>query len=186
MDAEQSTRLHASFSREAMEAGRRRPKGTPERGGENRVAGCNTWCWHVQLSGTPCLVRQHPRSGPLARGLEGGGDERRSSKPGRGGWHCEKLPTTGRSSTATRRIERATPTRFSFATPHHAWERRTSENTNWLLRQYLPERRSMAPLTQHDCESHCGAAQPPAPEAARLSHPGGMLCPMTLSVALQS
>lgn len=48
-------------------------------------------------------------------------------------------------------IEQATPARFYFATPHHAWERGTNENTNGLLRQYLPKRRSMAHLTQHDC-----------------------------------
>jgi IS30 family transposase len=48
-------------------------------------------------------------------------------------------------------IERATAARFYFATPHHAWERGTSENTNGLLRQYLPKRTSMAHLTQHDC-----------------------------------
>jgi IS30 family transposase len=48
-------------------------------------------------------------------------------------------------------IEQATGTRFYFATPHHAWERGTNENTNGLLRQYLPKRRSMAHLTQHDC-----------------------------------
>lgn len=48
-------------------------------------------------------------------------------------------------------IERATPARFYFATPHHAWERGANENTNGLLRQYLPKRQSMACLTQHDC-----------------------------------
>ena len=48
-------------------------------------------------------------------------------------------------------LERATATRFYFATPHHAWERGTNENTNGLLRQYLPKRRSMAHLTQQDC-----------------------------------
>lgn len=48
-------------------------------------------------------------------------------------------------------LERATGTRFYFATPHHAWERGTNENTNGLLRQYLPKRQSMAHLTQHDC-----------------------------------
>jgi transposase, IS30 family len=48
-------------------------------------------------------------------------------------------------------LERATGTRFYFATPHHAWERGTNENTNGLLRQYVPKRQSMAHLTQHDC-----------------------------------
>ena len=48
-------------------------------------------------------------------------------------------------------IEHATRARFYFATPHHAWERGTSENTNGLIRQYLPKKQSMAHLTQHDC-----------------------------------
>lgn len=49
-------------------------------------------------------------------------------------------------------IEQATPARFYFATPHHAWERGTNENTNGLIRQYLPKRHSMAPLTQQACD----------------------------------
>ena len=48
-------------------------------------------------------------------------------------------------------IEQATAAEFYFATPHHAWERGTNENTNGLLRQYLPKGQSMAHLTQHDC-----------------------------------
>ena len=48
-------------------------------------------------------------------------------------------------------LERTTATRFYFATPHHAWERGTNENTNGLIRQYLPKRVSMAHLTQHGC-----------------------------------
>jgi len=49
------------------------------------------------------------------------------------------------------KLEQLTNTRFYFATPHHAWERGTNENTNGLIRQYLPKRQSMAHLTQHAC-----------------------------------
>jgi IS30 family transposase len=50
-------------------------------------------------------------------------------------------------------IERATAARFYFARPYHAWERGTNENTNGLLRQYLPKGCNMAALTQADCEA---------------------------------
>ena len=49
-------------------------------------------------------------------------------------------------------IERTTGVPFYFATPHHAWERGTSENTNGLLRQFLPKQRNLTRLTQADCE----------------------------------
>jgi IS30 family transposase len=50
-------------------------------------------------------------------------------------------------------VEAATGARFYFATPHHSWERGTNENTNGLLRQYLPKRKSMAHVTQADCDA---------------------------------
>ena len=50
-------------------------------------------------------------------------------------------------------IERKTSAEFYFATPYHSWERGTSENTNGLLRQYLPKRMSLAGVTQADCNA---------------------------------
>ena len=53
-------------------------------------------------------------------------------------------------------LEARIPTRFYFATPHHSWERGTNENTNGLLRQYLPKGESMDELTQRDCNRLAG------------------------------
>ena len=50
-----------------------------------------------------------------------------------------------------KQLEATLPTRFYFATPHHSWERGTNENTNGLIRQYLPKRASMEHLTQQEC-----------------------------------
>ena len=41
--------------------------------------------------------------------------------------------------------------RCFFATPYHSWERGTNENTNGLIRQYLPKGMCMKSITQRDC-----------------------------------
>ena len=50
-------------------------------------------------------------------------------------------------------LEKASGVKFYFATPHHAWERGTSENTNGLIRQYLPKRTNLTELTQKQCDA---------------------------------
>ena len=69
--------------------------------------------------------------------------------------HPEKFKTitadNGAEFHSYKKIEQATGLKFYFATPHHAWERATNENTNGLIRQYRPKRRSMARITQRDC-----------------------------------
>jgi len=50
-------------------------------------------------------------------------------------------------------IEKKTGVKFYFATPYHSWERGSNENTNGLIRQYLPKSKSMASVTQHQCNA---------------------------------
>ena len=49
-------------------------------------------------------------------------------------------------------IEEATDSKFYFANPYHSWERGLNENTNGLIRQYLPKGDSMKHITQKDCD----------------------------------
>jgi IS30 family transposase len=49
------------------------------------------------------------------------------------------------------RVEQRHSVAFYFATPYHSWERGTNENTNGLIRQYLPKGMCMRHITQRDC-----------------------------------
>ncbi len=50
-------------------------------------------------------------------------------------------------------LEKKSAVEFSFATPPHAWKRGSNENTNGLIRQYLPKRQSMEELTRKECDA---------------------------------
>ena len=52
---------------------------------------------------------------------------------------------------AYEKIENVTEAMFYFATPYHSWEHGANENTNGLIRQYLPKKRTMADLSQQQC-----------------------------------
>jgi IS30 family transposase len=54
---------------------------------------------------------------------------------------------------AYRDLEEETSVEFYFANPYHSWERGTNENTNGLIRQYLPKGCSMDDLSQARCNA---------------------------------
>jgi len=49
-------------------------------------------------------------------------------------------------------VEAVHKVKFYFCTPYHSWERGTNENTNGLIRQYLPKGSCFRLITQSDCD----------------------------------
>jgi transposase, IS30 family len=49
-------------------------------------------------------------------------------------------------------LEARFPLTCYFATPYHSWERGTNENTNGLIRQYIPKGFCMKPINQARCD----------------------------------
>ncbi len=62
-------------------------------------------------------------------------------------------PDNGTEFHSYREIEEKHGVKFYFAHPYHSWERGTNENTNGLIRQYLPKSRSMVGVSQARCNS---------------------------------
>ncbi len=53
----------------------------------------------------------------------------------------------GSTGTVSREIAKGLDAEFYFARPYHSWERGANENTNGLIRQYIPKVTDFSELT---------------------------------------
>ena len=63
----------------------------------------------------------------------------------------------GREFARPLELERKLDLPIYFAHPYHSWERGTNENTNGLLRQYLPKATDLAKVTDRQLQAHVRA-----------------------------
>lgn len=82
-------------------------------------------------------------------------------------------------------VERRFAVPFYFATPYHSWERGTNENTNGLIRQYLPKGRCLKDLTQRECDDIAAKLNNRPRERLGFRTPAQALAALT-GVALQT
>ena len=65
--------------------------------------------------------------------------------------HLESITAdNGKEFTAHQKISQALSVDFYFAHPYASWERGTNENTNGLIRQYLPKHRNLQNLSSQE------------------------------------
>ena len=112
----------------------------------------------VHGTGTPCVVTVVERKSGVTRvgKLPRAGSREtldRTSEILSGENHPVRTITADNGSEfhSYKQLEARLDAQIYFATPHHAWERGTNENTNGLLRQYLPRGTSFEKLTQAHC-----------------------------------
>jgi IS30 family transposase len=60
----------------------------------------------------------------------------------------------GREFARPTELEKKLEVPIYFAHPYHAWERGTNENTNGLLRQYLPKGTDLGQVPDEQLQSH--------------------------------
>ncbi len=82
-------------------------------------------------------------------------------------------------------LTRALQIRVYFADPHSPWQRGTNENTNGLLRQYLPKGTDLSGLSQHDLNRLATRLNTRPRRCPWLRHPARGVRPIPAGTAIQ-